>query len=75
MQTCELCGVVIEDYADRPSRYCRPCYDRWGRYLDRPDQGHRLGDTLTDEACIAILTAMANDGHRCGEDVSWMLAL
>ena len=38
---------------------------------DRRD--HRLGDTLTDGDCLAILMAMAKQARRAGEDMRWII--
>ena len=65
---CRFCERMIR----AEHTYCMPCYQRWGRYLDLPDQGHGLGDTLTDDDCLAILMVMAKQGRAKAEGVGWL---
>ena len=66
---CALCEQMVQ----KTHVYCRPCYQRWGRYLSLSDQGHGLGDTLTDDDCLAILMAMAKQARRAGEGMRWII--
>ena len=63
MRVCEGCGGLISD----GHRRCQMCARG-----DRRD--HRLGDLLTLDSITRLLTAMAKQARRVGdEDMRWMM--